>query len=319
MAELGEELARLDMEKQRQEVRFLITGYYLDLYKLSNQQQVIDQNIALTEKVIRNMEARREQGTVLRNDITRYELQLKSLQLTREKLVDAQSIINHQLCTTLHMGEGSTIIVDTLLLNRETEALKTIANAQSWQQTASENNVSIRQATAASQLAEQKVKAIRAASLPSLAVVAEDNLFGPYTNDLIPTNANVNVWFIGIGLKYDLGSLWKNKHNIRRARLDHQQAIESVQLAREGVENGVQANYTNFLISFKEVETQQKQAELAAQNYDVVQNRYQNQLALLTDMLDASNMLLSADMALVNARIQLLYNFYKLKYVTSSL
>ena len=59
--------------------------------------------------------------------------------------------------------------------------------------------------------------------------------------------------------------------------------------------------------------------ELATQNYDVVQNRHQNQLALLTDMLDASNMRLSAEMDLVNARIQLLYNFYKLKYVTSSL
>lgn len=320
MAKLGEELARLDVEKQRQEVRFLITGYYLDLYKLSNQQQVIDQNIALTEKVIRNMEARREQGTVLRNDITRYELQLKSLQLTREKLVDAQSIINHQLCTTLHL-ESLEFRVDSLEFAAAFNAVGTApANFQlSTFNSQLDNNVGIRQATAASQLAEQKVKAIRAASLPSLAVVAEDNLFGPYTNDLIPTNANVNAWFIGIGLKYDLGSLWKNKHNIRRARLDHQQAIESVQLAREGIENGVQANYTNFLTSFKEVETQQKQTELAAQNYDVVQNRYQNQLALLTDMLDASNMRLSADMALVNARIQLLYNFYKLKYITSSL
>ena len=319
MAELGEELARLDVEKQRQEVRFLITGYYLDLYKLQNQQQVIDQNIALTEQVIRTMEARREQGTVLKNDLTRYELQLKSLQLTREKLADAQSIINHQLCTTLHLAEGSTIAVDTLLLSQETTALKTVANQQTWQQTAAENNVGIREACAASQLAEQKVNATRAASLPSLAVVAEDHLVGPYTNDLIPTNANVNVWFVGIGLKYDLGSLWKNKHNIRRARFDHQQALENVQLAREGVENGVQANYTNFQTSFKEVETQQKQVELATQNYNVVQNRYQNQLALLTDMLDASNMRLSAEMDLVNARIQLLYNFYKLKYVTSSL
>ena len=319
MAELGEELARLDVEKQRQEVRFLITGYYLDLYKLQNQQQVIDQNIALTEQVIRTMEARREQGTVLKNDLTRYELQLKSLQLTREKLADAQSIINHQLCTTLHLAEGSTIAVDTLLLSQETTALKTIANLQIWQQTAAENNVGLREASTASQLAEQEVNATRAASRPSLAVVAEDHLVGPYTNDLIPTNANVNVWFVGIGLKYDLGSLWKNKHNIRRARFDHQQALENVQLARESVENGVQANYTNFLTSFKEVETQQKQVELATQNYDVVQNRYQNQLALLTDMLDASNMRLSAEMDLVNARIQLLYNFYKLKYVTSSL
>jgi outer membrane protein len=39
----------------------------------------------------------------------------------------------------------------------------------------------------------------------------------------------------------------------------------------------------------------------------VVQNRYQNDLALLTDMVDASNMKLSAEMALVNARISMLF------------
>ena len=59
--------------------------------------------------------------------------------------------------------------------------------------------------------------------------------------------------------------------------------------------------------------------ELANQNYSVVQNRYQNDLALLTDMIDASNMKLSAEMALVNARISMLYHFYKLKYVTNTL
>lgn len=57
----------------------------------------------------------------------------------------------------------------------------------------------------------------------------------------------------------------------------------------------------------------------ANQNYSVVQNRYQNDLALLTDMVDASNMKLSAEMALVNARISMLYNFYTLKYVTNTL
>ena len=37
MAKLGHQLAELDVEKNRQEVRFLLTGYYLDLYKLQNQ------------------------------------------------------------------------------------------------------------------------------------------------------------------------------------------------------------------------------------------------------------------------------------------
>ena len=101
--------------------------------------------------------------------------------------------------------------------------------------------------------------------------------------------------------------------------MEHQQSQEALSLAREGVEHGVQASYTNLLTSYTEVETQQKQVELANQNYSVVQNRYQNDLALLTDMVDASNMKLSAEMALVNARIDLLYHFYKLKYVTNTL
>ena len=319
MAELGKEMAELDVEKNRQEVRFLLTGYYLDLCKLDNQIEVVRQNIALTKKEIEQMKARREEGTVLQNDITRYEFQLQSLELTLTKLTDASTVINHQLVTTLHLPEQTVIAPDKNELDTEINALSAIAAQETWQQTAAENNLGIRQATVATNLAEQKVKQVKAESLPSVAVVAENQLYGPYTQDLIPKDCNVNVWFVGIGVKFSIGSLWKNKHNIRKARIEHQQSQEALALAHEEVENGVQANYTNLLTSYTEVKTQQKQVELANQNYSVVQNRYQNDLALLTDMVDASNMKLSAEMALVNARIGMLYNFYKLKYVTNTL
>ena len=319
MAELGKEIAELDVEKNRQEVRFLLTGYYLDLCKLENQIEVVRQNIALTQKEIEQMKARREEGTVLQNDITRYELQLQSLELTLTKLTDATTIINHQLVTTLHLPEQTVITPDKHELDTDINALSAIASQETWQQTATDNNLGIRQATVATNLAEQKVKQVKAKSLPSIAVVAENQLYGPYTQDLIPKDCNINVWFVGIGIKYSLGNLWKNKHHIRQARIEQRQSQEALALAREGVENGVQANYTNLLTSYTEVKTQQKQVELALQNYAVVQNRYQHELALLTDMVDASNMKLSAEMALVNARIGMLYNFYKLKYVTNTL
>ena len=319
MAELGKEMAELDVEKNRQEVRFLLTGYYLDLCKLENQIEVVRQNIALTQKEIEQMKARREEGTVLQNDITRYELQLQSLELTLTKLTDATTIINHQLVTTLHLPEQTVITPDKHELDTDINALSAIASQETWQQTATDNNLGIRQATVATNLAEQKVKQVKAKSLPSIAVVAENQLYGPYTQDLIPKDCNINVWFVGIGIKYSLGNLWKNKHHIRQARIEQRQSQEALALAREGVENGVQANYTNLLTSYTEVKTQQKQVELAHQNYAVVQNRYQHELALLTDMVDASNMKLSAEMALVNARIGMLYNFYKLKYVTNTL
>ena len=319
MAELDKEMAELDVEKNRQEVRFLLTGYYLDLCKLENQIEVVRQNIALTQKEIEQMKARREEGTVLQNDITRYELQLQSLELTLTKLTDATTIINHQLVTTLHLPEQTVITPDKHELDTDINALSAIASQETWQQTATDNNLGIRQATVATNLAEQKVKQVKAKSLPSIAVVAENQLYGPYTQDLIPKDCNINVWFVGIGIKYSLGNLWKNKHHIRQARIEQRQSQEALALAREGVENGVQANYTNLLTSYTEVKTQQKQVELAHQNYAVVQNRYQHELALLTDMVDAANMKLSAEMALVNARIGMLYNFYKLKYVTNTL
>ena len=319
MAELGKEMAELDVEKNRQEVRFLLTGYYLDLCKLDNQIEVVRQNIALTQKEIEQMKARRVEGTVLQNDITRYEFQLQNLELTLTKLTDAFTVINHQLVTTLHLPEQTVIVPDKKELDTEINALSAIAAQETWQQTAADNNLGIRQATVATNLAEQKVKQVKAKSLPSVAVVAENQLYGPYTQDLIPKDCNVNVWFVGIGVKFSLGSVWKNKHNIRKARIERQQSQEALSLAREEVENGVQASYTNLLTSYTEVKTQQKQVELAHQNYSVVQNRYQNDLALLTDMVDASNMKLSAEMALVTARIGILYNFYKLKYVTNTL
>ena len=196
MAKLGRQLAELDVEKNRQEVRFLLTGYYLDLCKLKNQSQVIAKNIELTEKVIEQMRARREQGTVLKNDITRYELQLQSLLLSKKKTDDAQKIIRHQLSTTVHLPEGEDFEVDTRSLEEEGMTLKALTSEELWQQTAAESNIDIRQASLATEMSEQKIRNMRAASRPSVAVVAENNLFGPYTSDLIPKNANVNVWFL---------------------------------------------------------------------------------------------------------------------------
>ena len=215
--------------------------------------------------------------------------------------------------------EQTVIAPDKTQLYSEIDALAAITAQETWQKTAADNNLGIRQATVASSLAEQKVKQAKAESLHSVAVVAENRLFGPYTQDLIPKDCNVNVWFVGIGIKYSLGSLWKNQHNIRKARIEHLQSQEALSLAHEEVEKGVQASYTNLSTSYTEVKTQQKQVELANQNYSVVQNRYQNDLALLTDMVDAANMKLSAEMALVNARIGMLYNFYQLKYITNTL
>ena len=313
MAELGKKMSELNMEKNRQEVRFALTGQYLELCKLNNQLEVIEKNIELTEKVLKTMNARQEQGTALKTDIIRYELQLKSLQLSETKLRDAVSIVSNHLAVTLHMPEGTIITPkqDLSAVDKQEQSY--------WQNAANENNISLQQAQLQADMKSEEVKIARSEKRPKVAAFAQDQFVGPYVNDLIPVDANVNSWFIGLGINYNLGSLWRNNHSVKKAEIISRESQEQVQLANEGIIKAVQAEYVNLQTSYIEVETQQKQVELANQHYDVTQNRYGNGLALLTDMLDASNMKLSADMSLVNARIDLIFNYYKLKYITSSL
>ncbi len=319
MAELNEQMAKLDVEKNRQEVRFLIAGLYLDLYKLNNQITVIDKNIALTNKLIDNMQSRYEQGTALRNDVTRYQVQLQDMELSKVKLSEAKSIINHQLTTMLHQPSDVVFEPDSLALENEYQAIRAVAPQSHWLDIAQNNHIALKQASVATEIAEQKIIATKAESLPKIAVVVEDNFFGPFTNDLIPVNANVNTWFVGIGMKYNLSSLWKNKNHVTHARIEADMSRQQESLVREHLDIDVNSCYSKIITSMTEVTTQEKQLELAKQNYNVVNNRYQNGLALLTDMIDASNLLLAAEISLVNARAEMIYNYFSLKYTTNTL
>ena len=314
-AELAKTLAQLDMQKNVQEIRFMLVGNYLDLYKLDNQMKVLEKNIGLTEQVIANMKARREQGTVLKNDITRYELQREQLKLQLSRVADMRKIANHQLATTLHLPEGTVVSPDTTLLEQQITAL----TENDWQQAAKANNIDLKQAQASISMNEQKVRQERAELLPHIAIVAEEHLDGPVTIEVPALDNNFNYWYIGIGIKYNLSSLFKNNRRMKQARLNVRRAREQHELAQEQVNNAVQAGYVNFLTAFTDLRTQENSVKLADENYAVTSHRYKNEMALLTDMLDASNTKLGADLDLVNARINVVYNFYKMKYITHTL
>lgn len=315
LAELGQQSAELDWQKNRQDIRFLLTGYYLELYKLDNQARVLKDNLRLTDRVIDNVRARREQGTALKNDITRYELQKEQLLLQLEQVQDARKIMNHRLVTTLHLPDDTEVWPDTTLLEARIEALA----EDDWQALAGQNNLDLRLARVQVEVNKQQVRQERSARLPQISLVAVDHLDGPITIEVPVLDNNFNYWYVGVGVRYSFSALFKNTRKLRQARLNVLRAQEQNDLAREQVENDVQAGYTNFLTAFTDLRTQEKSVLLADENYDVVSNRYVNEMALLTDMLDASNMKLSADLSLVNARINVIYHYYRMKYLTHTL
>ena len=210
---------------------------------------------------------------------------------------------------------GTDICPDTTLLDKEVQTLA----EEDLQKLATQTHLGLRQSAAEVQAGRQKVKQERANRLPQVALVAAEHVDGPITIEVPVLDNNFHYWYVGVGVSYNFSALFKNNRKLKQARLNVRRAEELHELAQEQVENAVQAGYVDFLTSFTDWHTQEKSVALANENYSVVSNRYANEMALLTDMLDASNMKLSADLGLVNARIDVIYHYYKMKYLTHTL
>ena len=79
LATLQHQQAQVGEQQRRQQQRFLALGQFLEIFKLKNREQVVRQNIELTQRLIDDIQAKHEQGMALKNDVTRYELQMETL------------------------------------------------------------------------------------------------------------------------------------------------------------------------------------------------------------------------------------------------
>lgn len=327
LAELGKQQAEVGVKLTRQQIRFIALGQYLDLYKIDNRIKVYEKNIELTRQLIDDIKEKQTHGMALKNDITRYELQMESLKLGLTALRNNRSILNHQLCNTLGMNqrsqknEGSQMNQEIQIIPDATIADKTYGKEGEayWQTAGTLNSPLLEQSSNAIRIAEQKEKIAKSNLLPKIAFVAADNFDGPILFELPPVDKNLNVWYVGVGVKYSLSSLFKSNKRIKQAAVETRQAKEAHAVQAEQLNNNVQAAYVQYQQTYVELETQRKSVELAQQNYDVMNARYLSQLALVTDMVDASNLKLNAELSEVDARINIVYAYYRMKYVAGEI
>lgn len=314
MSALAEKMAQLDYKHNREEVRFLIVGNYIELCKIGNHLQVLESHIEQTQQVLEQMKVRVNQGTALQNDLTRMELLLQNLQFNKIKLSNARKIVNAQLNTALGLEEGTVIEVSPLEISSLQEQ-----EAEYWRNSALNSAYGIQMAQTATQMSGHKLKITQSERLPKVALYATNNLNGPITFEIPVLDKNFNYWGVGIGLKYNLGNLYKSGKKIRQGKLAVTKAAQEEKVAREGILLGVEAAEISYREAYDLLATRQKGVELALKNYDLVNYRYQNGLALITDLLDASSQKLDAQLQEVNARMNIVYNYYKLHYISGIL
>ena len=315
MTELKSTAARYATELQRDNMRFSLTGFYLDIYKYSNLRRVVENNLAQARKVLAEMQARYEQGVVLRNDITRYELLISNLELQLVKIDNTLNILNHNLVVTAGMDENTRVLPDTTILNR---SLPSYGKSQ-WQRDAYDNSPALKLARSGVDMSRKAEDLVKSERLPKVGLQAAWTIDGPILVEVPPINRNLSYWYVGVGVSYNLASLYKSNKALAKSRTATQKSIEQLEATREDIDLAVNADYVKYLEAYEELKTQEKSVELADRNYRTTSTRYSADMALITDLLDAVNSKLDAEQQLVNARINIIYYYYKLLFTTGKI
>lgn len=316
LSELKSSAARFATDLERSNIRMMIAGYYLDIYKCHNLRSVVQQNIVRAEKVLSEMHARHEQGLVLSNDITRYELLVSNLKLQLVKIDNTLHILNLNLVTTAGISsEVSEILPDSTILAR----LLPESTANWWQQQAADNSPRLKLASNAVDISKKALTLAKSERIPKIGLQAGWSMDGPILVEVPPVDRNLSYWYVGVGVSYNLSSLFKSNKAIAKSKAATVTAAMQLDAVRENLEMAVHSDYIRYLEAYEELKTEQKSVELAQKNYSTVSTRYSEGMALITDLLDASSSSLDAEQRLVNAKIGIIYSYYKLLFTSGKI
>ncbi|OPC04013.1 hypothetical protein BAS09_10165 [Elizabethkingia ursingii] len=314
MAGLREQLAALDLEKNQQDVKFLVLSNYLDVYKLKNQEQIFQNNKKLAQERLKNIQKFNQQGMVTRNEVIRGELAIKSLDQGILTLTNNKKILNYNLDVALGLPQGTEINPTESLEGKEL-----VKGTDYYIEQAYQNNPQLKSANANIAVAEKNIEIINTDKMPTLSGFGGYNMQRPITTRTPVLDMYSNSWQAGISLSYNIDNLYKTKERLKAGELQKSQAQDALTLTRQNIDMTVNAAYIKYQESIDQAKLMDDAQKLAEENYKITEAKYLNQLAVQAEMIDAQNQKLQAELDFVTAEINVLYQYYNLLKSTGNL
>ncbi|MEO7767459.1 MAG: TolC family protein, partial [Ferruginibacter sp.] len=158
------------------------------------------------------------------------------------------------------------------------------------------------------------IKSAKADYYPNLALTA-----GYIAADVPGFLTLTNAMNVGVGVKYNVSSLWKTKSKIAQAEARVQQLSANQQMLNDNIRLEINQAFQAYLLSQKKIQVFQKAIEQATENYRITKNKYDNALATTTDLLDADVAQLQTKLNLANAAADAVVAYNKLLQATGIL
>ena len=287
----------LDAQNDKEGIILNAIKAYINLYKASVTVNVVKENLQQSlhrDSVLSRLE---QTGLLARNDLLKAQLQSSNIELSVLDAENNRDIANVNMNLMLGLPEQTVITIDSSSFDKNIE----LKNLTDYEQLALQNRKDIQALSFRKKAATTGIAAAKAEMYPSIA------LTGGYVAADIPHLLTItNAVNIGVGIKYDIGSLWKTKSKIVQAQAREKEITANQALLDNAVRLHVNQDYENFLLSRKKIEVYERAVAQATENYRITKNKYDNNLVNTTDLLDANVSLLQSKINLAVAKADVL-------------
>lgn len=306
-ADLQRNIAALQTATDQADLKLELLRQYLDLFSLYKQHQVLARDIAESERRLKDIRQMKREGLITNNDVLRSEMQLTDNNLSLLQTENNIRLVSQQLDILLGLDEGLLLRPDTTLLDK----VFVLESYDDYVLQAYDADPAMRLLQQQTELARNSIRLTRADNLPNLSLYASNTLARPVSRTL--ADMYNNNWNVGLSLSYSLSSLYQNRHKLREARRNVALQRNAEEQQKQDLRIGIRTAYLKHNEALQRVEALKLSVRQAEENYRIMRNRYLSQLAILTDLLDADNLRLNAELQLTTARTQVIYTYYQLQ------
>lgn len=309
------QVAALKLEKTINDVRIEVTGTFLRIYKMMELKKLILENIKEEEDRLREVKAFKAHGTVTKNEVLRAELQLSDMELSMLTNQRNIAIGIHDLQTILQLPEEETLEIDTsgILTNRQA------AGSYKMYLEAAMEKEEMQTARRQQDIRETERRIIKGNYYPTVSFFASYGFNYPNYMFFPPNPYLYTLGRVGVEATFSISNLYKNKTkmHIAHKRIEAQQV--QTDIVKNSVTDEVFKQYMQYQDINDKIPVTEHAMRQAAENYRIVKVKYLNQLALITDMIDADNELLQARFNSVSTRVDAVMKYHELLYVSGLL
>jgi len=308
------QISMIQEDQAVSDIRYKTAALYLELQKSLIFRSLITEDIADQEKQLKEIKAFHKNGTVLKSDVLRVELDLSKRKMTLVTIENDILIASQKLNIIIGEPDERVILPADLDIHQDEQAgyEKYLADAL---QHSFPYHISAQQTA----LSEVHLRQVKANLRPKLGMYGDFYYANPQIF-LYPYNP---YWYslgvAGLKVSFPISELYHNVHKVRVAKLE----LEMEEEAHKDTEDRVRQQVKEAFLRYKEALVQIGVAEVnvaqAEENARIIKNTYFNQTSLITDLLDADVQVLQTRFELAAARIMAQNRYYLLQNITGVL